>query len=367
MAIVTKFPSAFDANTGEIVPFRTVRREFFAAANAEDPKKSINELRRMFNLVCPHCKQAKLVFSFGSQNPDGTVRKIAGSRVKGKVAHLQTLPKAEHASGCIGTVFESEGHEINDQKGFRIHLNLRSIPEYNPKNSQLVRRERNGRIITLDPDLKDREPWELSRPEKIVPLIRSKQNDRLNDSVVIYGDTKTPWRKFYIPHASDDHFDGHLSNIAQTLAKKMLNGGRTAATPLLVVLDFKGASVTRTADENGNQKNYLFPKIRNVDVNNLTDDKDGMTIVPEMKVKNEHLFEMMRQLQISRGKLLVIAENPVLYKRDSRTNVYHLSFSITDPTMIHAIEINNGVMASVKRNQNTKESSPQPSMSASLT
>lgn len=356
---VTKFPAAFDLNRGDILSFSYIRRQFFMAVNSGEPEKALKELRKIFNLVCPHCKQAGLTFSFGSQNPDGSVRKIAGSRFKGQVAHLKTLPDAEHASGCIGTVFESEGQEIDDEKGWRIHLNLGTIPQYNPKNSQLVRRLPNGRIITLDNDLKNREPWDLSNPEKIISLIRSKQVSRLKDSVVVYGDTKIPWDEFYVPHTTDADFTANLTKIIQNLYTKSSSRSRATTHPILMVLDFKGASFSSTADEHGNQRNYLFSRTRPINLDGVEGFKNGIVIVPEMKVKNEHLFEMMRQLQISRGKLLVIAESPVLYKRDGKTNVFHLAFSLTDPNMIHQVDIEDGIMTSVKREVPSPRNAPQ--------
>ena len=141
----------------------------------------------------------------------------------------------------------------------------------------------------------------------------------------------------------------------------MVKNKQTNSNPVLMVLDFKGASVTRTADENGNQRNYLFSRTSPINLDGVDGivNRKEIVIIPEMKVKNEYLFEMMLQLQKSRGKILVIAENPVLYKRDSRTNIYHLAFSMTEPNMIHQVEIEDGIMTSIKSVANPRHSNTQ--------
>lgn len=323
---VSKFPTALDRNSGRFITFKEIRTEFFNAAKSESPKQAVATLREKFKLACPHCQKADLVFSFGSQTPDGRIKAIAGSNLPGNPAHLKTKARETHKPHCIGVVIESEGHEIDTDKGYRINLNLKTIPERHPLSKQLVRREPGGKIITLDPDLKGREPWDLSKPQRIIPLMKSGQTDRLEKSVIVHGSHKIKWQEFMIP-ATEKSGDQN-ENLAAYVRSCFKHGVGHAA---MFDLAFGKSTSSNNSDPKlGIEKHYKFPRSAPIFVEGV----GNIIVIPEVRVKNEHLFKTTDDLQRHQKESFLIAEKPYIYKRDSKTNVYMLVIPLADPDMM---------------------------------
>lgn len=342
-AKVNKFPTAFDKKTGEYIAFPHIRKAFFIAANSPNPKKAIAALREQFDLACPHCRQARLSFSFGSEEPDGSIKAIAGGVIPGNPSHLKTTStkvKENHAPNCIGVVLAREGHVLDGNKGYRVHLNLKRIAERDPRSKRLIMRNAGERIIVLDPDLKDREPFNVNKVEQILPLMRSGQQERLEDSVVIRGDTKTSWSQFMIPANDTSHENPNLANFVRSLQATPAENH-----PVLMDLRFKNAVVSYYRDANGNSRHYKFSKTAPFEVKGL----GKIVIVPELRVQNEHLFDRIEALHKSKGEIFVLAEKAFIYKRDSKSNIYHMTFILEDPDMMVEASLNDIMAISRKR------------------
>lgn len=306
-----------------------VRRSFFRAAR-QSPE-AIRELRKAVDFACPHCKEASVHFNFASEQPDGTIKKIAGSNVKGNRSHLRTNPDSQHTKGCIATVFADDPTEYDDTKGYRFHLNLGEIPERNPRNGQLVRRNAEGRIIILDEDLRDREPWQISEPDDIVPLLKSGQFSRINHSVVVYGSQKVPWNQFFIHRTSKQDPEKRFRELAQSLTGT-IRFGEKASHPVLVDLNFVNCTRTKLSDENGNTGDTLafkFPRVRDV---YLAGRKAPVSIIPELHVTNHHLFDRMVKIQKDHGEIFVLAKSPVL-QASQFDDCYTLKIKLEDPKL----------------------------------
>lgn len=355
-AKVSKFPTALDKNTGEIIPLKDLRDKFFAAANSASPKAALRTLRETFHLACPHCQSADLVFSFGSQNPDGTINAIAGSNIAGNPAHLKTKAGETHGKNCIGVVIPQESHAIDAQKGFRIHLNLKNIPERHPSTNQLITRDSGGKIVILDPDLKDREPWEFSKPEKILPLMKSRQIERLNKSVVIYGGRKIPWGEFFIPSINAETENPNLTRFALSFFADGATG-KAFGHPLMIDFSFAKASYSNHHDEKGRARYYSFPKSAEIYIPALG---GNIKIQPQLRVENQHLFDQMDHLHRTHGKILLVAERPFIYKRDDKTNNYILAMTLTDPDMMVVSNPTNIMAIAAKKRASSSSAQSQP-------
>lgn len=343
---ISKFTSALDLNSGKMMLFGDIRAQFFEAARKPDGPKAVAALREQFNFVCPHCKSptAGLTFSFASQNPDGTIRKIGGTNFLGNPAHLKNLPENVHLPECKGIALPSESHECNEDKGYRIHLNLKNAVDRHPRNGSLFMRNGDGRIVILDPDLKDRESIEVSTVEKILPLLRSGQIERVKDSVVVYRNQKIAWNEFFIPPTDDADFMDHIQNLAGALLD-----GRRPNHPALLHFDLGKASVSRFQDEKGDARFYKFRQIHNVMLPGV---KGPISIQPELRIQNQHLFPMMETLHKGHTEILSLVETPFIYKRDSKTNVYVMAFPLRDPDMLIDVKMDNISAIAHKRAQN---------------
>lgn len=333
-AIPIKFASALDTKSGKVLELAEVRNIFFKAANDPvNPKRAIKTLRETFNLVCPNCKQAELTFSFGSENPDRSVRKIAGSNLLGQLSHIKTKGKSAHTKSCIATVFPQESlHPIDYTKGYKINLNLKEPVDRNPRNGQLVSRAANNRVISYDKDLMGREVKTISVAEQLNNLITTEVDKgratRLGQSVVVYGTNKTPWKSFFLRN------DDRIKHFVSSAVSKELPTPPTIKTPpVALTLEFNAKTIMSTySDEMGKTQIYKFPMISGIK-NPMTGKE--LKVQPQLHVENEHLFQEMKDTHRSYGQLFVIAANPELYKADNNPDLYILKMKLNDPDMIH--------------------------------
>lgn len=326
---VTKFASAWDPKAGEVLPFSEIRAQFKAAALSPDPKAAEKQLREEFNLVCPHCKQAELVFSKGSEDITTGIRaKIAGSRFPGNPAHLKTKAKSQHSARCIGTVYEHEGHSVDESLGFRLYLNFKDLAERNPRNGRLVIRNDKGRIIIRDPDLIGREAVSLSSPDKILPVLRSGQFDRIRKSLAVYGDKKIPWSDFFIHRQSEQDADARLKH----LASQFLSRPESWHHPVMIDFQFDNrVAYTVSHGRSGNTLVYKFPAIHNFE-HPVTQAR--VTLQPRLFVTNHHLFEKLKDIHRTHGEIFVMAESPKVYKSADHDGLYILGIHLDDPDMM---------------------------------
>lgn len=342
-AKVSKFPTAYNRKTGTIVGLDELKPLFFAAANSSSPKKALRALREEFDLACPNCKRASLVFSFGSENPDGTIDRISGTNLPGNPAHIKTKSTKEkqvHAKGCTGVVIDREPNQIDPNKGFLLYLNLKNIPEEHPINRRLIMREPGGKIVRLDPDLKGRATHKISKPEDVLALMRSGQKERLRNSVAVFGDRKIPWIEFMIPSNDTRDPNPRMAEFARTFFREGVGH------PIIIDLKFVKATASNYCDDDGRNpaKHYKFPKTAPIDIPGLGE----IVIQPELRVPNRHLVPTTEALHRQQGEAFVITSRPFLYKRDNVTNIYIMPIVLTDPDMIVESSLDD-IMATAKK------------------
>ena len=325
-AKVIKFPSAYNTKTGKEIFFTDLKKEFFVAANSEHPEAALKTLREKFNLVCPQCKKAGLVFSFGSQNPDGTINSISGVDISGNPAHLKTKPGHIHERTCKGIVVPHESHEIDDTKGYRIHLNLSTIPERDPRSQRLVERLPGGKIIILDEDLKDREPLSVTKIKDLITPMRSGKIEKLQYAVVVRGNRKIPWSQFMIPAtAVSGHENPSMEKFAKSFYKNAEHGH-----PVLINLDFKNCIMSPHHDRQGKSVSYYFPKIAPI----FIPGQGKVKLRPELLIENEHLFEKFDAIHRAFGEIFVLAEHVFIEKEHNKGDAYSLKILLRNPTMV---------------------------------
>jgi hypothetical protein len=148
---------------------------------------------------------------------------------------------------------------------------------------------------------------------------------------VICRDQKISWNEFYLPSADDADFSKHVESIVTPLYKGYAQNSFVTKHPLLAHLDLGKASASRFCDEKGESRIYKFPQIRDIKIKGV---EKPISIQPELRVNNRHLFDVMNTHHKAHEELLVITEAPFLYKRDSKTNVYVLVFTLIDPDMM---------------------------------
>lgn len=340
-AKVIKFTSAFDTKTQTNIPFEELKKQFFQAANSPNPKAALATLRETFNLVCPHCKKAGLSFSFGSQTPNGRINRIAGTDIPGNPAHLKTKAKETHARGCRGIVVPVEGHKVDDQKGYRIHLNLGTIPERDPRTQQLVERVPGGKLVVLDTDLKDREPLSVTKVEDLIKPMRSGKIEKLKDAVVIRGNRKIPWTEFMIP--ANGHAGEQNEAMAQFVQSYFKNNQN--AHPVFINLDLGNCTVSLHQDDRGKTKSYFFPKTAPIFIPGY----GNVVVRPELLVQNEHMFDKLHQLNLAQGEIFVLAEHVYVTKPYKSGNTHHLTLLLRNPDMMIEGNLENITAAAQKR------------------
>lgn len=328
-AKVSKFAAALNIATGQIISFETIKAAFFKAANDPNPKAALKSLRKEFQLACPSCRRAKLVFSFASENPDGTINRIAGTDIPGPPAHLKTKStkgKEVHTKHCTGVVVDREPSKIDPSKGFLLYLNLKNIPEPLPYSTRLIMREPGGKIVRLDPDLIGRESHKISTPADVLTLMRSGKTERLNSAVAVYGNQKINWSEFMIPSNDTRSPNPQLAEFARTFFKGHVGH------PIMIDLKFVKATASNYSDDDGRNsaKHYKFPKTAPIHVPGLGE----IVIQPELRVKNHHLIPQTENLHRHQGEAFVLVERPFLYKRDTQTNIYMMPLTLVDPDMI---------------------------------
>lgn len=323
----TKFVTARNAATGELVTLPEVRAQFFKAA-AQSPE-AVKDLRKAFKMVCPHCdphqNPAAIHFNFASEKPDGTLKTIAGQDIIGNRANLRTNPKALHTKGCTAVVLSGSNGKVDESKGYRIHVNIGEIPERSPRNRRLIIRNGEGRIIILDPDLKTREPWELSKPDKIIPLLKSGQFARIHDSVAVYGSQKIAWDDFFVHRQTKDDPDLRMRGFMG----RLLAGDHV---PALIDLEFDArVSVCEKNNKNGKYREYKFPKVTGV-----IHPESGreVTVIPRICVNNEYLFGEFTDIHRARGEMFLLTRDATIFKSSFARDTYIMYIDIADPAMI---------------------------------
>lgn len=348
-AKVIKFTSALDLNTQTQISFHQIKAEFFKAANSNHPEKAIATLREKFNFVCPGCKKAGLVFSFGSQNPDRTINSIGGTAITGNVAHLKTKAGDTHPRGCTGVVIPSESHKIDDKKGYRIHLNLSTIPEYDPRSQRLIERAPGGRVIVLDPDLKERKPLSVRAVKDLMTPMRSGEIERLEKSVVVRGNRKISWSEFMIPATSTSgDTNDNLAQFARTYYRD-----HEKAHAVLINLDFKNCSSSLHQDNSGKSKSYYFPRTAAVMISGY----GKVEIKPELLVQNEGLFSTLDKIQKNHGEVFVLAEDVFITKPYKTGHIHHMAVLLRDPAMIMEAKLED-IMATAQKRHNKSHPAP---------
>lgn len=353
---VIKFDAAYDLDARRNVLFETIRHRFFTAALSENGDGAVASLRKSWRLACPHCKSetTPLAFSFGSQNPDGTMRTIAGGNLIGNPAHLKNALKSNvHLGDCKGIALPHDPTEYDENKGYRIHLNLKNRVDRNPRNSRFYTRSEGGQVITLDPDLKDREPIEVSAIEKLLPVLNKENQNRVNQSVVIHGSRKFPWAEFYIPSADEEGYETHLSATISALYDR-----KRPNHPVFARVSLQGATRVNHENGNGKEQHYRLKQIHGVNVQGMD---RPISIQFELRIQNTHLFADMNDSHRARKELFVLAEQPYFYRRDDKHDVYVMAFPVRDPDMLKVVsELNTKSFRHGKSISGSSPNAPKP-------
>lgn len=168
------------------------------------------------HLLCPDCS-AHVHFVPASESKGGG--NIPGSR-----AHFATNPGQKHDEKCFVeqkrelNQSEKAESEVDKSKGFRINLNsfsrtvtadLNLSERFGVASRGPYQRESRikTRIKASEQDLKHLESVSISNVGDMIEFLKSKDPERIAQSVVIHRDFKLPWRYFMLSYnpQNNDH------------------------------------------------------------------------------------------------------------------------------------------------------------------
>lgn len=267
-----KFPTAFNK----------AARTYVVPKASDGANPVYDETRDKGNLVCPHCLKAALHFNKGAET-------VAGDNLPGQRPHFKTNPRSPHAPDCLATVLvQDEGYDpdkIDFSKGWKIYLNMGILRQAFRPYAAVVARSASGRIDIRDPDLLDRETGSAKTPKDFVKFMTSGQNERLNESKIVHGNTVTKWQDFFIRKGQGkDHPFGRWIN----LSRQLIEGHDH---PCLFHLDLTGIRASVLPTRKGNRMRFSLDSI----VTTHPETGGKITVIPLVQVRNEHMFDMFRE------------------------------------------------------------------------
>lgn len=220
----TKYPSVINELTGN--------RVVMAA-----PKGRIDQSVEIFDhathdghLVCADCLIArmKVIDEY----------KQGGSRIPVK-AHFKIAHDSAHHPDCASVV-RAEDHDPTSRdltRGRVIFLNgvprtLDRSSDYNEKAAGLLERI-EGKLKFTDDDLETRERLQAKTPKDVFRIMKLRQmtQEILDDSWVVFKNTKTPWSDFYLRRGGRE--EGMFARF-ERFARQILERGNKSLHPVML-------------------------------------------------------------------------------------------------------------------------------------
>lgn len=335
------YSQAFNTRTGEktpLIPYardeRTGRSISLPGAHLQPGGDWYRAHEHKGHLICPCCP-AKVNFAPARESK-------GGGNLSGNVAHFRTNPGQSHADDCaIGRKRELAEHDTDESavdktRGFRINLNtfnaetvrdLNLTRRFNTASGPYERESATKvRIKEQAQDLKHLESYAAEGVEDLIAFLKSKDFDRIKDSVIIHRDFVIPWKHFMLSYGGGNDRESRNAKF-KNFASYMLDRGLKAAPVLMEVITnkpyyrstlkenpaVKSTSIPISRDQRTQQISWLLPRIY---LDNL---------------KTTH-FDFIFDKP---GKYLVLGMARV---HKDGSNVY-LSVSVTDPRQIKAADL----------------------------